>query len=106
VKSRIESDGTLKGINVKGKVVKNKCAPPYKIAEFDIMFGKGINSEGCMLDVAESLGIVERRGSYYFMNGERIAQGRDKSIEVIATNATIQSEILNSIQANLPAKIV
>jgi len=97
VKGRIEADGKHKGINVKTKVVKNKVAPPYKLAEFDIIFGEGINSVGCVLDVGETLGVVERRGSYYYLEGEKVAQGRDNTIEVLSSNATMRTQIEGSI---------
>ncbi len=55
-------------------------APPYKIAEFDIMFGSGISGLGCLLDAAEAVGVVARRGSWYYHGEERLAQGRDKTL--------------------------
>ena len=61
-------------------MVKNKVAPPYKLAEFDIMFGSGISSQGCLLDAAEAVGIVTKKGSWYYYGEERLAQGRDKTL--------------------------
>ena len=62
------------------QVVKNKVAPPYKIAEFDIMFGSGISGLGCLLDAAEAVGIVAKRGSWYYYGEDKLAQGRDKTL--------------------------
>jgi recombination protein RecA len=56
-------------------VAKNKVAPPFRIAEFDIIFGKGISQVGCMLDIAEQTNVVTRKGAWYSYNGENIAQG-------------------------------
>ena len=75
----------VQGISLMGalcmQVVKNKVAPPYKLAEFDIMFGSGISSQGCLLDAAEAVGIVTKKGSWYYYGEERLAQGRDKTLQ-------------------------
>jgi recombination protein RecA len=68
------------GIRAKVKVAKNKVAPPFRIAEFDILFGRGISTLGCLLDLAEETGIVTRKGSWYSYEGDNIGQGRDNTI--------------------------
>ena len=70
--------------------MKNKCAPPYKIAEFDIMFGDGISSLGCMLDAAESVDVVQRKGSWYSFGDQKLGQGRDKTMAILADNKEMQ----------------
>lgn len=93
IKERIAgSDGQI-GIRVKSKITKNKVAPPYKLAEFDILFGSGISVNGCLLDAAEAVGVVVRRGSYYFYGDERLGQGRDKTLETLKTNTTLRDTI-------------
>lgn len=64
-------------------------APPYKIAEFDIMFGSGISGLGCLLDAAEATGIVNKKGSWYYYGEEKLAQGRDKTLAELTEKATI-----------------
>jgi len=71
------------GIRAKVKVAKNKVAPPFRIAEFDIIFGKGISRIGCLLDMAEQTDIVVRKGAWYSYEGENIAQGRDNAIKYL-----------------------
>ena len=71
------------------QVVKNKCAPPFKAAEFDIMFGSGISSLGCLLDAAEGVGIVQRKGAWYSFGEQRIGQGREKSMATLASDAAL-----------------
>ncbi len=71
------------GNRVKVKVAKNKVAPPFRIAEFDIIFGKGISTLGCLVDIAEETGIITRRGAWYSYNGDNIAQGRDNTIKYL-----------------------
>ncbi|MEA5475649.1 recombinase RecA [Synechococcus sp. CCY9201] len=68
------------GIRAKVKVAKNKVAPPFRIAEFDILFGRGISTLGCLLDLAEEIGVVTRKGSWYSYEGDNIGQGRDNTI--------------------------
>ena len=72
--------------------MKNKCAPPYKIAEFDIMFGSGISSLGCMLDAAESVDVVQRKGSWYSFGDQKLGQGRDKTMAILADNKEMQRQ--------------
>ena len=62
------------------KVAKNKVAPPFRIAEFDILFGRGISTLGCLLDLAEETGVVTRKGAWYSYDGDNIGQGRDNTI--------------------------
>ena len=69
------------GIRAKVKVAKNKVAPPFRIAEFDIIFGQGISRMGCMLDMAEDCDVVVRKGAWYSYNGDNIGQGRDNTIQ-------------------------
>ncbi|MDJ0702567.1 MAG: recombinase RecA [Leptolyngbyaceae cyanobacterium MO_188.B28] len=69
------------GIRAKVKVAKNKVAPPFRIAEFDVIFGQGISRLGCLLDIAEETGIVVRKGAWYSYNGDNIGQGRDNTIQ-------------------------
>lgn len=72
------------------QVVKNKCAPPYKIAEFDIMFGSGISSLGCLLDAAEGVDVVQRKGSWYSFGDQKLGQGRDKTMAILAESKDMQ----------------
>ena len=94
IKERISAgaEGQI-GIRVKSKITKNKVAPPYKLAEFDIMFGSGISANGCLLDAAEATGVVQRRGSYYFFGEERLGQGREKTLETLKTNDDLRTTI-------------
>ena len=74
------------GIRAKVKVAKNKVAPPFRIAEFDILFGRGISTVGCLLDLAEENGVVVRKGAWYSYEGDNIGQGRDNTITWLEQN--------------------
>jgi len=74
------------GIRAKVKVAKNKVAPPFRIAEFDILFGKGISTLGCLLDLADETNIVTRKGAWYSYEGDNIGQGRDNTITWLEQN--------------------
>ena len=89
------------GNRVKVKVAKNKVAPPFRIAEFDIIFGKGISTLGCLVDIAEETGILLRKGAWYSYNGENISQGRDNAIKYLEEKpelaAKIQEQVLEKL---------
>ncbi len=89
------------GIRAKVKVAKNKVAPPFRIAEFDILFGKGISTTGCLLDLAEETNIVIRRGAWYSYEGENIGQGRDNTIIWLDQNPQIKETIENFVKQKL-----
>ena len=96
----IKQDGEVKGNRVRVKVIKNKVAPPFREAEFDIVYGQGISKEGNILDMAVNLDIVEKAGSWFSYNGERIGQGRENVKEYLAKNPKIAEEIEGKIRAN------
>ena len=81
------------GIRAKVKVAKNKVAPPFRIAEFDIIFGKGISQVGCLLDLAEQTRVVVRKGAWYSYNGENISQGRDNAVKYLEENPEIATKV-------------
>ena len=81
------------GIRAKVKVAKNKVAPPFRIAEFDILFGKGISTLGCLLDLAEETSVVSRKGAWYSYEGDNIGQGRDNSILWLEQNPEAKEKI-------------
>ncbi len=85
--------GEFIGSRTKAKIVKNKVAPPFKTAEFDIMFGKGIAVEGEILDLAVQYDIVHRSGAWFSYNDERLGQGRDNVREILRTNKALRAEI-------------
>lgn len=74
------------------KVVKNKIAAPFKVVNFDILFGSGIDTMGCMLDAADELNVVQRKGSWYAYKGNNMAQGRLKVIELLKTDLALAAE--------------
>lgn len=92
-----DSDGVY-GNRTKVKVVKNKLAPPFKTAEFDMIYGKGISQEGCLLDIGVDKGIIEKSGSWFSYNGEKFAQGREKAKDYIANNAEFKKELDQKIR--------
>ncbi|MBQ4361954.1 MAG: recombinase RecA [Lachnospiraceae bacterium] len=96
----LKSGGEMIGNHVRVKVVKNKVAPPFKEAEFDIMFGEGISSEGDLVDLATKLGLINKSGSWYSYNGEKIGQGREKAKEFLATHPDEMRSIENKIKAH------
>ena len=98
---RIESlkqGGEVIGNRVRIKVVKNKIAPPFREAEFDIMFGKGISREGDILDLAAKENIVEKSGAWYAYEGSKIGQGRENAKTYLAQNPLICEEIENQVR--------
>ncbi len=104
---RIDSikDGTeVVGNRIRVKVVKNKVAPPFKSAEFDIMYGKGISREGSILDVGSELGIINRSGSWYSYKDERIGQGRENAKMFFAQNPKIMQTIEKEIRKHFKPK--
>jgi recombination protein RecA len=88
-----QTDGTVTGNRTKVKIVKNKVAPPFTDAEFDIMYNEGISATGSLLDLALEKGIVEKRGSWLSYNGSQLAQGRDAAKELLKKDAAIYLEI-------------
>ncbi|NJK49194.1 recombinase RecA [Candidatus Gracilibacteria bacterium] len=89
------------GIRAKVKVAKNKVAPPFRIAEFDIIFGKGISQVGCLIDLAEQTNVVNRKGAWYSYNGENIAQGRDNAVKYLEENSEIASKVEQQVREKL-----
>jgi recombination protein RecA len=99
---RIESlkqGGEIVGNRTRVKVVKNKIAPPFKEAEFDIMFGEGISREGDVLDLASEVGIVNKSGAWYAYNGDKIGQGRENSKTYLKENKSVCEEIEAKVRA-------
>jgi recombination protein RecA len=88
-----KAGGDDEGVRVKVKVAKNKVAPPYKVAEFDMIFGRGISSLGCMLDAADEMGVIDRKGSWYSYGEERLGQGREKAMETLLENPEMLAQI-------------
>ncbi|MAW34367.1 MAG: recombinase RecA [Proteobacteria bacterium] len=107
VRIDIRRIGTIKkgdeviGSETRAKVVKNKVAPPFRKAEFDIMYGSGISREGEVIELGVQNSLIEKSGSWYSYNGDRIGQGRDNVREYLRNNSDIASEIENSIKLKL-----
>ncbi len=89
------------GSETKVKVVKNKVAPPFKAAEFDILYGQGISREGEIIDLAVAANMIEKSGAWYAYQGEKIGQGRDNAREFLRENPTLAHEIENKVRASL-----
>lgn len=89
----LKQSGEIIGNHTRIKVVKNKIAPPFKEAEFDIMFGKGISREGDVLDLAANLNIINKSGAWYSYNGDKIGQGRENAKNFLAENPAIFDEV-------------
>ncbi len=94
----IKQDGEVKGNRVRVKVIKNKVAPPFREAEFDIIYGEGISKEGNILDMAVNLDIVEKAGSWFSYNGERIGQGRENVKKYLKENPKMLEEIEGKVR--------
>jgi recombination protein RecA len=86
------------GNRVKCKVVKNKVAPPFRVAEFDIIYGKGIAKAGEIIDIAIELGIIQKSGSWFSYNGEKVAQGKENTKKVISDNPELMKELEDKIK--------
>ena len=91
-----DSEGAY-GNHTKAKIVKNKVAPPFKTAEFDIIFGKGISQASCLIDLGIDYDIIDKSGAWFSYNGEKIAQGREKAIAYFEENPTVAEEVKNKI---------
>ena len=96
----IKQDGEITGTRAKVKVVKNKVAPPFREAEFDIVYGKGISREGNILDMAVNLDIIEKSGSWFSYDGNRIGQGRENVKKYLKENPQILEEVEKKVRDN------
>ena len=107
VRMDIRKTGVIKvgdaivGNRARVKVVKNKMAPPFRVAEFDIMYNEGISKVGSILDVATDLGLLEKRGSWFSFDGEQLGQGRDQTKALIAADEKLQQKLVERIKAKL-----
>ena len=96
----IRQQGDVIGNRTRIKVVKNKIAPPFKEAEFDIMFGKGISREGDVLDLAANVGIVAKSGAWYAYEGNKIGQGRENAKQFLADHPELMEEISHKVRVH------
>ena len=95
-------DGTdIVGNRTRVKVVKNKMAPPFKQAEFDIIYGQGISREGSLIDVGVEQGIVRKAGAWYTYDGEQLGQGKENARTFLLKNADVANEIESKIKVKL-----
>ena len=96
----LKQDGEVIGNRARVKVVKNKVAPPFREAEFDIIYGKGISKTGNILDVAVNLDIINKAGAWFSYNGEKIGQGRENTKDYLEKNPKVLKEVEEKIRAN------
>jgi recombination protein RecA len=100
----LKKDALEYGNRVKVKIVKNKISPPFRIAEFEILFKKGINSIGCLFDAAVDLGIINKSGAWFSYKEEKLGQGRENASEIVANNPKLLAEIEARIKAELESR--
>jgi len=103
-KGPIKDGDTIIGNNVNVKVVKNKVAPPFKTAQFDLMFNEGISKAGELVDLGTELGIITKSGSFFSYNGSKLAQGRDATKKVLIDNPDLADEIESKIMETIKNK--
>jgi len=96
----LKQNGEAVGNRTRVKVVKNKVAPPFREAEFDIMYGKGISQSGCILDLAVQLDIIKKSGAWFSYKGEKIAQGRENAKLYLESNQKIMDEVEKQVREN------
>ncbi len=96
----IKQDGEVIGSRTRVKIVKNKVAPPFREAEFDIIYGKGISKEGSLLDLAVDLDIIEKSGSWFSYGGEKIGQGRENAKKYIVEHPKMAEEVEKKVRDN------
>jgi recombination protein RecA len=109
VRLDIRRKDTLKdnvGIRCKVKIAKNKIAPPFRVVELNILFGKGIDTYGCLLDAAEELGLVIRKGSWYSYGGSNIAQGKDACVEYMKAHSDFVSQLELQVRGKLAGMVI
>ena len=99
--SQIKDGDEAVGNRVKVKVVKNKVAPPFRAAEFDIIFGEGISKVGEIIDMGVDLGIVQKSGSWFSYNSDKLGQGRDSVKQLLRDNPELQTEIEKKIREKI-----
>jgi len=99
----LKKDGVEIGNRVKVKVVKNKVAPPFRIAEFDIIYGRGINTAGCILDIGAEMDIIKKSGTWFSYKEERIGQGRDQARTFLEAHPDMLKEIETRVKAEIAA---
>lgn len=97
----IKDGADIVGNHVKAKIVKNKVAPPFKVAEFDILYGTGISALGCMVDVAVEKGIIQKSGSWFSYNDEKIGQGRERVLDYLKNTPEVADEINTKVRQAL-----
>lgn len=96
----LKQGGEMVGNHVRVKIVKNKIAPPFKEAEFDIMFGKGISKEGDILDLATNINLVDKSGAWYAYNGNKIGQGRENAKNYLTEHPDVMEELEAKVRAH------
>ena len=96
---QLKNGADVYGNRVKCKVVKNKVAPPFKVAEFDILYGKGISKSSELIDMGITLGIIKKSGSWFSYEGERLAQGKDNTRKIFETNQELMDELEAKVRA-------
>ena len=101
----LKGDGGIIGNRTKCKVVKNKLAPPFKVAEFDIIYGEGISQEGCLIDLGVEFGVFTKSGSWFNYNEDKIAQGREKLREHLKANPELKAEVEGKIREAFKATL-
>jgi recombination protein RecA len=100
----LKAGGDVIGNRTRVKVVKNKVAPPFKEAEFDIMFGKGISTEGDVLDLATNIDVIQKSGAWFAYNGEKIGQGRENAKQFLAEHKDIYEEVEKKVREHYFSK--
>ncbi|HAD12753.1 MAG TPA: DNA recombination/repair protein RecA, partial [Saprospirales bacterium] len=100
-----DKDGNVVGNQVKVKVVKNKLAPPFRVATFDIVFGEGISKAGEIIDLGSEYDIIQKSGAWYAYNGAKIAQGRDAAKQFLLDNPEVAAEMEVKIKEKLAAGV-
>jgi len=98
-----DSAGKVLGSHVRAKVVKNKVAPPFAEAEFDIMYSEGISREGSVIDVATDLGVLEKRGSWLAFDGQQLGQGREATKDFLRNTPDVLDKIIAAVKVKVEA---